>query len=552
MSCVPVLTKSQLGTEYLELISVLRDVNRFALYFKSAIEQFPLQTYASGLFFSPRTSLARQTFKQHILETSWLNLPISEDWDPCVQTLEGHTSTVSNMAFSGNGQWLASTSHDYTIRIWDVATGVCLQTINSPYVEVHAVAFSSDSSCLASASENCTIAFWDTKPKEFIKSQTVDTRGTVIIGLLFSPDGEWLASWSCEPKVQIRNAKTGDCIYSITVEQRLPIGPEIRFSFSSDSQRILLGSEQPGVRDIVGCEWTNYPEIHPERLLTSAFSSEGTWVGHAFGEHGHSIWKFTEVDSNRVVELLREDGYALPPSGQYPAGRPLPTPQRPSAISNDGKQVATCTEYPFRLAIIDATTGAVAYANPRTATGAGSGLPMAMAWSADRQWLAVGGVGANGQFGIWDPKAIKDGSETNETRKRIQAMAISTDGQRFASGSEAGIIEIVDMTRPGSSLLTLEGHDSPVFAIIFSPSGKMLATQCAFLVKIWNIEASGVCVHTFEAGQVDLRPATICHWSMAFSTDDSHSHLVKESISLKFITWQIRACMNLNRKMFRV
>ncbi|KAM5361586.1 hypothetical protein ACJA88_014410 [Fusarium oxysporum] len=511
-----------LGTEYLELISVLRDVNRFALYFKSAIEQFPLQTYASGLFFSPRTSLARQTFKQHTLETSWLNLPISEDWDPCVQTLEGHTSTVSNMAFSGNGQWLASTSHDYTIRIWDVATGVCLQTINSPYVEVHAVAFSSDSSCLASASENCTIAFWDTKPKEFIKSQRVDTRGTVIIGLLFSPDGEWLASWSCEPKVQIRNAKTGDCIYSITVQQRLPIGPEIRFSFSSDSQRILLGSEQPGVRDIVGCEWTNYPEIHPERLLTSAFSSEGTWVGHAFGEHGHSIWKFTEVDSNRVVELLREDGYALPPSGQYPAGRPLPTPQRPSAISNDGKQVATCTEYPFRLAIIDATTGAVAYANPRTGTGAGSGLPMAMAWSADRQWLAVGGVGANGQIGIWDPKAIKDGSETNETRKRIQAMAISTDGQRFASGSEDGIIEIMDMTRPGSSLLTLEGHDSPVFAIIFSPSGKMLATQCAFLVKIWNIEASGVCVHTFEAGQVDLRLATICHWSMAFSTDDSH------------------------------
>ncbi|KAK2926936.1 WD40 repeat [Fusarium oxysporum f. sp. vasinfectum] len=510
-----------LGTEYLELISVLRDVNRFALYFKSAIEQFPLQTYASGLFFSPRTSLARQTCKQHTLETSWLNLPISEDWDLCVQTLEGHTSTVSNMAFSGNGQWLASTSHDHTIRIWDVATGVCLQTINSPYVEVHAVAFSSDSSCLASASENCTIEFWDTKSKEFIKSQTVDTRGTVIIGLLFSPDGEWLASWSCEPKVQIRNAKTGDCIYSITLEKQLPIGPEIRFSFSSDSQRILLGSEQPGVRDIVGCEWTNYPEIHPERLLTSAFSSEGTWVGHAFGEHGHSIWRFSEADSNRVVELLREDGYALPPSGQYPAGRPLPTPQRPSAISNDGKQVATCTEYPFRLAIIDATTGAVAYANPRTATGAGSGLPMTMAWSADRQWLALGGVGANGQIGIWDPKAIKDGSETNEIRKRIQAMAFSTDGQMFASGSEDGIIEIVDMARPGNSLLTLEGHDSPVHAIIFSPSGKMLATQCAFLVKIWNIDASGECVHTFEAGQIDLRLATICHWSMEFSTDDS-------------------------------
>ncbi|CVK98694.1 uncharacterized protein FPRN_04046 [Fusarium proliferatum] len=394
--------------EYHELISVLRDIDRFVLYFKGAIEQLPLQIYASGLLFSPRTSLARQAFKQYTLETSWLNLPISEDWDVCVQTLEGQTSTVSNIAFSGNGQWLASTSYDCTIRIWNVATGVCLQTIHSPYVEVHAVAFSSDSSCLASASENCTIEFWDTKSEEFVKTQTVDTRGTVIVGLAFSPDDGWLASWSSEPKVEIRNAKT----------------------------------EQPGIRDIVSCEWTNYPEVHPERLLTSAFSSEGTWVGHAFGEHGHSIWTFSESDSHRVADLLRDDGYALPSSGQYPTGRPLPTPQRPSAISNDGKQIATCTEYPFRLAIADTTTGAVAFAHPRTATGAGNGLPMVMAWSADSQWLAVGGVGTNGQTGIWNPKAIKDGSGTNEIHKRIKSMAFSTDGQRFASGSEDGIIEI--------------------------------------------------------------------------------------------------------------
>ncbi|KAF5585063.1 heterokaryon incompatibility protein het-E-1 [Fusarium pseudoanthophilum] len=468
------------GTEYPELISVLRDVDRFALYFKAAIERFPLQIYASGLFFSPRTSLARQAFKQHTLETSWLDLPISEDWSACVQTLEGHTSTVSNLAFSGNGK--------------------------CPYVEVHAVSFSSDSSCLASASEDCTIDFWDTKSEEFTKTQTVDTRGTVIIGLVFSPDGEWLASWSCEPKIQIRNAKTGDCIYNVTVEQRLPIGPGNRFSFSSDSQRILLGSEQPGIRDIVSCKWTEHAEIHPERLLTSAFSSDGNWVGHAFGEHGHSIWRFSEADSHRVVDFLRDDGYALPPSGQYPAGRPLPTPQRPSTISNDGEQVATCTEYPFRVVIADTTTGAVAVADPRSATEAGSGIPMAMAWSADSQWLAVGGVGANGQIGIWESQS---------------------DQRWFASASEDGVIEIMDMTGPGNSLLTLKGHDSPVYAIIFSHSGKMLATQCAFLVKVWNIEASGECVHTFQAGQIDLRLATTCHWSMAFSADDSQFAFVQ-------------------------
>ncbi|VZH95991.1 unnamed protein product, partial [Fusarium fujikuroi] len=115
----------------------------------------------------------------------------------------------------------------------------------------------------------------------------------------------------------------------------------------------------------------------------------------------------------------------------------------------------------------------------------------------------------------------------------------------FASGTEDGIIEIVDMTRPGDSLLTLEGHDSPVYALVFSPSGKRLATQCAFFVKIWNIEALGECVHTFQ----DLRLAITCHWSMAFSTDDYHLHSVKERMPLKFMTWQIRSYTNLNSNM---
>ncbi|CAF3585149.1 hypothetical protein QX201_007724 [Fusarium graminearum] len=49
----------------------------------------------------------------------------------------------------------------------------------------------------------------------------------------------------------------------------------------------------------------------------------------------------------------------------------------------------------------------------------------------------------------------------------------------------------------------------------------MLATQCAFNVKIWNIEAAGECVYTFKAGQIDLRLETVFNWPMAFSSHDS-------------------------------
>ncbi|CAG1997514.1 unnamed protein product [Fusarium graminearum] len=321
------------------------------------------------------------------------------------------------------------------------------------------------SSCLAAAHEDFTIQLYDTTGDEFKKILTIETTGKVMVGLLFSPDDEWLACWErtyLGPEVQIRDAKTGDCIYKIALEEKLLIGPEVRFCFSSDSQRILLGSEQPGIWDIRGCKWINHPETRPERLLTSEFSSESTWVGHVFGEHGHSIWRFSDTDANQVAEMLREDGYGLPTSGQHAPGRPRPTDQRPSAISNDGKKIATCTEYPFRVAIVDTSTGAVALAHPRTTTAAGGGLPKAMAWSVDNRWLAVGAVEGNGQIGIWDPKSIKDSSEKEEVRKHIQAMTLSPDGRRFASGSEDGIIEVMDMARPGKTMLTLEGHESAI------------------------------------------------------------------------------------------
>ncbi|KAK6725304.1 hypothetical protein SNK04_004109 [Fusarium graminearum] len=362
-----------------------------------------------------------------------------------------------------------------------------------PYADVQAVAFSPDSACLASVSTNYAIDFWDTTSNEFKKRHKANTKGTNVLGLLFSPDGKWLASWSDGPKVQIRDAKTGNCIYDFTLEQGRgsAIGSQTRFSFSSDSQRILVGSGTVGIRDIVNGSWITENRIRPGRLLTSAFFPDGTWVGHAYGEHGHSIWRLSDSGAECKTEMLGDDGCGLPPSGQYPLDRPLPTWERPSAFSGDGKQIATCTQYPFRIAIVEVGTGDASYADPRSSAEGTSGLPKAMTWSANSQWLAVGGVEGNGEITIWDPKAIKTGSKENGIQKRIHTMALSADGQRLATGSQDGTVEIRDMERPSNNILTLKGHESTIHGIVFSPSGNMLATQCTYHVKIWNMKAAG-------------------------------------------------------------
>ncbi|KHG39122.1 WD-40 repeat-containing serine/threonine protein kinase, partial [Aphanizomenon flos-aquae 2012/KM1/D3] len=110
------------------------------------------------------------------------------------RTLKGHSSSVNSVAYSPDGQTLASASVDKTIKLWNVKTGNLLQTLEGHSSPVNSVAYSPDGQILASATvdNTNTIKLWNVKTGNLL--QTLTGHSDWVSSVAYSPDGQILAS----------------------------------------------------------------------------------------------------------------------------------------------------------------------------------------------------------------------------------------------------------------------------------------------------------------------------------------------------------------------
>lgn len=460
--------------------------------------------------------------------------------------LTGHTAQIHELVFSPDGNILASTGNDRTLRLWDTDTGQQLMVLSDGRNLSESLAFSPDGTTIAGGQTD-TIQIWDVTTGDPLATLTGHT--DTVEALAFSPDGNTLASASEDLSIRLWGIDSEEHLSTLTGHKKpvkvltfSPDGNTLASAGMGGTVRLWNPDTEKQVRALVQFGLTDTNQELPAAtrravwIDTLAFSPDGSIL--ASGDH-HGITRLWRIRDGSLLSTAKPDT------------EPMPRSIRALAFSMD-KPIFMTVDWKGTIYSWNVSTGAQLAAltlkgheSWRSALGFspdGTTL-MTVGWDTVQSWdingdreftpmslpqsdvvkayafspdgnILAGATDDMNTIKLWDLQTGSQHAALAGHTWFVETLVFSSDSRLLASGDRTGAVYVWD-TETGLRQQTLEGHQISVKALACSPDGTTLATASHRDIRLWNIDTGdprATLIEHEDSGQVDTL-------ALAFSPD---------------------------------
>lgn len=212
-----------------------------------------------------------------------------------LRTLQ-HPEGVTSIAFSPDGQQLVSGSYDSKVRVWRASDGALTRTLGGHVGTVWSVAFSPDGTRIASSGEDRTVKLWragDGALTNTLKGHTLN-----VWSVAFSPDGQFLASGSFDKTIKIWRVDTGALVRTLTGSKEAVV----HIAVSPDGQLIASGGDDTQIRLWRVADGTIARTLSgSDHVYSVAFSRDGKWLVSGGRARGNLATLWQQMFGNRML-----------------------------------------------------------------------------------------------------------------------------------------------------------------------------------------------------------------------------------------------------------